>query len=72
MLTTWQDFRRDVSLSAVVAGFVAVLVGYTSSVVIIFQAAQALGASSAQLTSWLWALGIGMGISSAGLSLWYC
>ncbi|MBK6713729.1 MAG: benzoate/H(+) symporter BenE family transporter [Burkholderiales bacterium] len=71
MLTTWRDFRRDVSLSAVVAGFVAVLVGYTSSVVIIFQAAQALGASSAQLTSWLWALGIGMGISSAGLSLWY-
>ncbi|MCK6424615.1 MAG: benzoate/H(+) symporter BenE family transporter [Burkholderiaceae bacterium] len=71
MLTTWRDFRRDLSLSAVVAGFVAVLVGYTSSVVIIFQAAQALGATSGQLTSWLWALGIGMGVSSAGLSLWY-
>ncbi len=71
LLSAGRDFRRDVSLSAVVAGFVAVLVGYTSSVVIIFQAAQALGASPAQLTSWLWALGIGMGVSSAGLSLWY-
>jgi benzoate membrane transport protein len=61
---------RDASLSATVAGFVAVLVGYTSSVVIVFQAAAALGATPAQLTSWIWALGIGMAITSAGLSLW--
>ena len=52
------------------AGFVAVLVGFTSSVAIVFQAAQALGASQAQTTSWMWALGIGMGLTSAGLSLW--
>ena len=39
---------QEVSLSAVVAGFVAVLVGYTSSVAIVFQAAQALGATPAQ------------------------
>jgi benzoate membrane transport protein len=55
----------------VVSGFVAVLVGYTSSVVIVFQAAAALGATSAQTASWLWALGLGMGLTSAGLSLWY-
>jgi benzoate membrane transport protein len=61
---------KDLSLSAIVAGFVAVLVGYTSSVVIIFQAAAALGASPAQTASWLWALGLGMGLTSAGLSLW--
>ena len=61
---------RDLSLSAVVAGFVAVLVGFTSSVVIVFAAAQALGATPAQTTSWIWALGLGMGISSIGLSLW--
>lgn len=71
MLASLQRFGRDLALSSVVAGFVAVLVGYTSSVVIIFQAAQALGASAGELTSWLWALGIGMGLSSAGLSLWY-
>jgi benzoate membrane transport protein len=53
-----------------VAGFVAVLVGFTSSVAIVFQAAQALGATSSQITSWMWALGLGMGITSLGLSLW--
>ena len=62
---------RDLSLSAVVAGFVAVLVGYTSSVVIVFQAAAALGATAAQTMSWMWALGLGMGLTSTGLSLWY-
>src|SRR5689334_16298467 len=65
------DLPHDLSISAAVAGFVAVLVGFTSSVVIVFQAAAALGATPAQLTSWMWALGLGMGLTSAGLSLWY-
>ena len=62
---------RDLSLSATVAGFVAVLVGFTSSVAIVFAAAQALGANAAQTASWIWALGLGMGITSLGLSLYY-
>ncbi len=62
---------RDWSLSATVAGFVAVLVGFTSSVVIVFQAAAALGATPAVTTSWIWALGIGMAVTSIGLSLRY-
>lgn len=61
----------DLSLSAAVAGFVAVLVGFTSSVVIVFQAAHALGATPAQVTSWIWALGLTMGLTSAGLSWYY-
>lgn len=65
------QFWKDLSLTSVVAGFVAVLVGFTSSVVIIFQAAASLGATPAQLSSWMWALGLGMGLTSAGLSLWY-
>ena len=65
-----QRFWQDLSLSAVVAGFVAVLVGLTSSVVIVFAAAQALGATPAQTTSWMWALGLGMAATSIGLSLW--
>lgn len=65
------SFWRDLSLPAVIAGFVAVLVGYTSSVVIVFQAAAVLGATPAQTASWLWALGLGLGLTSAGLSLWY-
>ena len=65
------SFWRDVSLSSLVAGFVAVLVGFTSSAAIVFSAAQALGASPEQMVSWIWALGIGMGVTSLGLSLWY-
>ena len=62
---------RDFSVSTGVAGFVAVLVGFTSSAAIVFSAAQALGASEAQTVSWIWALGLGMGLTSLGLSLWY-
>ncbi|HEY8880858.1 MAG TPA: benzoate/H(+) symporter BenE family transporter [Roseateles sp.] len=61
---------QDFLPSTVVAGFVAVLVGYTSSVAIIFQATVALGATPAQTASWLWALGLGMGLTSLALSLW--
>ena len=61
---------QDFSASTLVAGFVAVLVGYTSSVAIIFQATVALGATPAQTASWLWALGLGMGLTSLALSLW--
>ena len=60
----------DVSLSAATAGFVAVLVGFTSSVAIVFQAATALGATPAQIASWMWALGLGMGLCSLLPSLW--
>jgi benzoate membrane transport protein len=64
------SFVRDVSVSAATAGFVAVLVGFTSSVAIVFQAATALGATPAQISSWMWALGLGMGLCSALPSLW--
>jgi len=65
------SFLKDFSLSAAIAGFVTVLVGFTSSAVIIFQAAQALNASPAEIASWMWALGLGMGITSIALSLRY-
>lgn len=64
-------FVRDFSLSAVAAGFVTVLVGFTASAVIVFQAAQALGASDAEIASWMWALGLGMGLTCISLSLRY-
>ena len=63
-------FFKDLSLSAVSAGFVAVLVGFTSSVALVFQAAQAFGASTEVIASWMWALGLGMGLTTALPSLW--
>lgn len=70
---SFQDFSlfKDFSASAVIAGFVTVLVGFTSSAVIVFQAAQALGASPGEVGSWMGALGLGMGLTSIGLSLRY-
>lgn len=70
---SFQDFSlfKDFSASAVIAGFVTVLVGFTSSAVIVFQAAQALGASPGEIGSWMGALGLGMGLTSIGLSLRY-
>ena len=62
-------FFKDISFSAFTAGFVAVLVGFTSSVAIVFQAALAFGATPAQITSWMWALGIGMGLCTLVPSL---
>lgn len=56
---------------AVLAGFVAVLVGYASSAAIIWQAAAAAGASTQQIAGWMTALGLGMGISTLVLSWWY-
>lgn len=58
-------------ISHISSGFITVLVGYSSSVAIIFQAASAAGATPAELASWMWALGVGMGASSIALSLRY-
>ena len=63
-------FFKDVSLSSFTAGFVAVLVGFTSSVAIVFQAALAFHATPEQIASWMWALGLGMGLCSLVPSLW--
>ncbi|MDB6143465.1 MAG: rane protein [Pseudomonas sp.] len=61
----------DSSPSAVVAGFIAMMTGCTSSLVLMFQAGQAAHLTSAQISSWIWALFIGMAVCSIGLSLRY-
>ncbi|MDE2595111.1 MAG: benzoate/H(+) symporter BenE family transporter, partial [Burkholderiales bacterium] len=67
---SWTQVFRDTSLTAVSAGFVATLVGFSSTIALIFHAARSLGASPDQITSWVLALGVGMGLSTIGLSLW--
>jgi len=47
----WSDF----SLSAVIAGIIAIVVGYAGPTVLVFQVAQNAALSDAQVTSWLWA-----------------
>lgn len=61
----------NLKLSHLTAALIAVLLGYTSSAAIIFQAIAAVGASEAEATSWMLALGLGTGISGLILSLRY-
>ena len=65
------SMRGIFALSHISAGFIAVLVGYTSSAAIVFQAASAAGADAAHISSWLLALGLGMGATCIGLSLFF-
>ena len=64
-------FLADSSVAALVAGFIAMLTGHTSGLVLIFQAGQAAGLDSGLITSWIWALSLGMAVCTIGLSLHY-
>jgi benzoate membrane transport protein len=55
----------------VTAGLVTVLIGVTSSAAVVLTAARAAGADSAELASWMLALGVGLGATCIGLSLHY-
>ncbi|WP_414056849.1 benzoate/H(+) symporter BenE family transporter [Pantoea dispersa] len=67
---TTATVRPAFSFPMLISGLIAVLVGYSSTAALIFQAAQAAGASPAQIGGWLSMLGVGMGLASLGLSLW--
>ena len=58
-------------ISAITAGFVTILVGYGGSAAIVFQAAAASGASPAEISSWVGVLGLALGVTCIGLSLYY-
>ncbi|MDX2321447.1 MAG: benzoate/H(+) symporter BenE family transporter [Moritella sp.] len=62
---------NSVILNRINMGFIAALVGFTSSIALIYQAATNLGADLVMVSSWIFALGLGMGITSITLSLYY-
>ncbi|WP_328592923.1 benzoate/H(+) symporter BenE family transporter [Pseudomonas saliphila] len=61
---------KDLSLPAVVAGFLAVLVSYSGPLAIFFQAGSSAGISTQMMTSWVWAISVGAGVSGIILSVW--
>jgi benzoate membrane transport protein len=65
----FDSLRRDFSLSALAAGLIAVAVSYAGPAVIVFQAAKVALLSAEQLSSWIWAISIGSGITGIFLSL---
>ncbi|WP_449432981.1 benzoate/H(+) symporter BenE family transporter [Pseudomonas putida] len=65
------DFFKDTSLSAIVAGCIATMISYAGPLVIIFHAAEAAGLSHGLLSSWVWAVSMGSAVLGALLSLRY-
>lgn len=61
---------RDWSVSAVTAGFLAVLISYAGPLLIFFQAAQAAHAPPALTASWVWAISMGAAAAGMALSWW--
>ncbi|MCL2658093.1 MAG: benzoate/H(+) symporter BenE family transporter [Betaproteobacteria bacterium] len=66
-----KSFMQDFSASALVTGLIAVIVSYAGPLVIVFQAAQGGHLTPAQLSSWIWAISIGSGITGMYLSIRY-
>ncbi|MDV6293888.1 benzoate/H(+) symporter BenE family transporter [Rhodococcus aetherivorans] len=60
---------RDVSVSAVVAGFLSALINFAGPFLIVLEATRAAGLNEAQTASWVWAVAIGNGVCSIALSL---
>lgn len=71
MASLWQDLREDWSVSATVAGFLAVLISFAGPLIIFFQAAQQAGVSSSMMASWIWGVSIGAAVSGIFLSIKY-
>ena len=69
--TNIKNIKNDFSISAVVAGLIAVIVSYAGPFVIIFQAADAANLPSNLVSSWVWAISIGSAITGIYLSLKY-
>lgn len=66
-----KQLLKDASLSGLVASFIVVIVGMTSSAVLVFQAAESVGLSPQAAGSWLGSICIIIGLLSIGLSFYH-
>ncbi|WP_080424904.1 benzoate/H(+) symporter BenE family transporter [Burkholderia ubonensis] len=65
----FSKIRADFSVSAAIAGLIALMATYTGPVVIVVQAAQAGHLSQELLSTWIWAVSIGAGALGLWLSI---
>lgn len=70
-LSSLKSIPSDVSLSAIIVGLIATMVSYAGPLLIVFQAAKSAGLSDALLSSWIWAISIGSGLTAIILSIWF-
>jgi len=63
--------RQDISISAIVAGLIAVIISYAGPLVIVFQAANGAGLPHDVISSWIGAISIGSGFAAIIMSIAY-
>ncbi|MGY5393499.1 benzoate/H(+) symporter BenE [Acinetobacter sp. NigerLNRRAM0016] len=69
MTALLQTLKRDWSISATVAGFLAVLISYSGPLIIFFQAAQQAQVPTDMMASWIWGISIGAALAGIFLSI---
>lgn len=71
MATLFKTLKMDWSVSATVAGFLAVLISYSGPLIIFFQAAQKANVAPEMMISWIWGISIGAAVAGIFLSIKY-
>jgi benzoate membrane transport protein len=69
MRSLLQTLKQDWSISATVAGFLAVLISYAGPLIIFFQAAQQANVPNDMMASWIWGVSIGAALAGTFLSI---
>jgi benzoate membrane transport protein len=71
LLRNLRDLPQSFSASSFLSGLIVVIVGCSGPLLIVIQAGNRANLTPEQLSSWVWAILIGCGISSTIMSLYY-
>ena len=71
MAGLFRQLQQDWSISATLAGFLAVLISYAGPLIIFFQAAQQAQVAPDMMISWIWGISIGAALAGIGLSIYF-
>lgn len=66
-----RDLPSAITLNAITAGFIVILISYTGPLLILFEASRAANLTPEQASSWVWAVIVGCGTGTILLSLIY-
>ncbi len=69
--TSASSIKNDYSISAIIVGLIATMVSYAGPLLIVFQAAKVANLSDSLLSSWIWAISFGSGLTCILLSAWF-
>jgi benzoate membrane transport protein len=71
VLRNLRDLPGALTIPAVLSGLLVIVIGYASSLVIVFQAASSANLTPEQTSSWVLAITVGAGAASLIMSLWF-